>query len=52
MLFENGRIAEAVAPYEQAVQLSPKSALLRIELAQVQLETNDPALMSRRRSAI
>ena len=42
MLFENGRIAEAVPPYEQAVQLSPKSALLRIELAQVQLETNDP----------
>jgi predicted Zn-dependent protease len=43
MLFENGRIAEAVGPYEQAVKLSPKSALLRIELAQVQLETNDPA---------
>ena len=43
MLFENGRVAEAVAPYEEAVRLSPKSALLRIELAQVQLETNDPA---------
>ena len=43
MLFENGRVAEAVAPYEEAVKLSPKSALLRIELAQVQLETNDPA---------
>ena len=45
MLFENGRVAEAVPPYEQAVKLSPKSALLRIELAQVQLETNDPALV-------
>jgi predicted Zn-dependent protease len=45
MLFENGRIAEAVAPYEQAVKLSPKSALLRIELSQVQLETNDSALV-------
>jgi predicted Zn-dependent protease len=43
MLFENGHVAEAVAPYEEAVRLSPKSALLRIELAQVQLETNDPA---------
>jgi len=42
MLFENGRVAEAVPPYEEAVRLSPKSALLRIELAQVQLETNDP----------
>jgi len=44
MLFENGRIAEAVGPYEQAVKLRPSSALLRLELAQVQLETNDPAL--------
>jgi predicted Zn-dependent protease len=43
MLFENGRVAEAVPPYEEAVKLSPKSALLRMELAQVQLETNDPA---------
>src|SRR5258708_25327344 len=42
MLFENGRIAEAVPPYEQAVKLSPKSALLPIELAQVQLDTNNP----------
>lgn len=47
MLFENGRVAEAVGPYEQAVKLDPKSALLRIELAQVQLETNDPALVPR-----
>jgi predicted Zn-dependent protease len=45
MLFENGRVAEAVAPYEEAVRLDPKSALLRIELAQVQLETNDDALV-------
>jgi predicted Zn-dependent protease len=45
MLFENGRVAEAVPPYEQAVKLSPKSALLRIELAQVQLETNDPVFV-------
>jgi predicted Zn-dependent protease len=45
MLFENGRIAEAVAPYEEAVRLKPDSQLLRVELAQVQLETNDPALV-------
>ena len=45
MLFENGRIAEAVAPYEQAVKLMPTNALLRMELGQVQLETNDPKLV-------
>ena len=45
MLFENGRIAEAVGPYEEAVRLKPENALLRIELGQVQLETNNPALV-------
>jgi predicted Zn-dependent protease len=45
MLFENGHVAEAVGPYEQAVKLKPDNALLRVELAQVQLETNDPALV-------
>jgi predicted Zn-dependent protease len=44
MLFENGRIREAVAPYEQAVHLAPNQALLRIALAQVYIETNDPVL--------
>jgi predicted Zn-dependent protease len=43
VLFENGRIAEAVAPYEESVRLAPKSGLLRTELAQVLIETNDPA---------
>jgi predicted Zn-dependent protease len=45
MLFENGHIAEAVAPYEQAVKLMPTNALLRMECGQVQLETNDPKLV-------
>jgi predicted Zn-dependent protease len=45
MLFEDGHVAEAVAPYEQAVKLRPDVPLLRIELAQVQLETNDPTLV-------
>jgi predicted Zn-dependent protease len=45
MLFENGRIGEAVAPYEESVKLDPQSALLRVELAQVELETNDDALV-------
>jgi predicted Zn-dependent protease len=47
MLFENGRVAEAVAPYERAVQLAPGEPLLNIELAQVQLETNDPKLITK-----
>jgi predicted Zn-dependent protease len=47
MLFENGHIAEAVAPYEQAVKLMPTNALLRMECGQVQLETNDPKLVSK-----
>lgn len=47
MLFENGRIAEALPPYERAVQLQPDAPLLRIELAQVELETSDPAQASK-----
>ena len=42
MLFENGRIPEAVQPYEQAMRLNPGAPLLRIELAQVYIENNDP----------
>jgi predicted Zn-dependent protease len=47
MLFENGRVADAVAPYERAAQLKPGEALLNIELAQVQLETNDPSFIGK-----
>ncbi|MBV8122161.1 MAG: M48 family metalloprotease [Alphaproteobacteria bacterium] len=43
MLFENGRISEAVQPYEDALRLNPGAPLLRIELAQVYIENNDPA---------
>ncbi|HTI85999.1 MAG TPA: M48 family metalloprotease [Alphaproteobacteria bacterium] len=45
MLFENARSAEAVAPYQKAVSLLPDAPLLRIELAQVLLERNDPKLV-------
>lgn len=44
MMFENGRLAEAVPAYESAVRLLPESPQLRLGLAQVQIETNDPAL--------
>jgi predicted Zn-dependent protease len=42
MLFENGHIKEAIQPYEQAVRLDPAAPLLRIGLAQVYVEDNDP----------
>ncbi|HEX3535561.1 MAG TPA: M48 family metalloprotease [Stellaceae bacterium] len=47
MLFENGRIKDAVQPYEQAVKLAPKSALLRISLSQVYIESGEPGLNKR-----
>jgi predicted Zn-dependent protease len=47
MLFENGRIREAIGPYEDAVRLAPSAALLRIALSQVYIETGDSALNKR-----
>ncbi|HTZ34649.1 MAG TPA: M48 family metalloprotease [Stellaceae bacterium] len=47
MLFENGRIRDAIAPYEEATKLAPRAALIRIALAQTYIETNDPALNKR-----
>ena len=45
MLYENGRPAEALGSYQQAVQILPRSPLLRTELAQVQLDLKNPALL-------
>jgi predicted Zn-dependent protease len=44
MLFENGRIQEAVAPYDRAVRLYPSAALLRIERDEVYIATQDKRL--------
>ncbi len=44
MLFENGRIAEALPAYETAVGLRPEAPQLRLGLAQVQLEASDAEL--------
>jgi predicted Zn-dependent protease len=44
MLFENGRGADAIAPYEKSVALKPNEATLRIGLAQALIERNDPKL--------
>ncbi|MEE8275919.1 MAG: M48 family metalloprotease [Alphaproteobacteria bacterium] len=45
MLFENGRVGEALAPYAEAVRLAPGMPLLRIEFAQVAIELNDADLL-------
>lgn len=45
MLFENGRVAEAIPPYQQAVKLMPTGDLLKIDFAKVQIESNDPKLL-------
>jgi predicted Zn-dependent protease len=42
ILFQNGHLAEALPLYQRAVELRPREALLRQELGQVQLETEDP----------
>ncbi len=47
MLFENGRIADAAQPYEEAVRLAPAAPLLRISLAQVYVESDDPKMNKR-----
>jgi predicted Zn-dependent protease len=47
MLFENGRIREAIAPYEEGVKLAPSAPLLRVALSQAYIETGDPALNKR-----
>jgi predicted Zn-dependent protease len=47
MLFENGRISDAIQPYEEAVRLAAGAPLLRISLAQTYVESNDPKLNKR-----
>ncbi len=44
MLFENGRVAEALPPIEAAVKAMPDEPLLRLALGQVQVSLEDPAL--------
>ena len=45
MLFENGHVKDALGPYREAVRLSPDIALLKVELGQVEIETEDPTLL-------
>src|SRR5262249_3342372 len=43
----NGRVADAIQPYEEAVRLTPGAPLLRMSLAQTYIESNDPKLNKR-----
>ena len=45
ILFESGKVREAVAPYQAAVNLLPEAPLLRIGLAQAQIEANEASLL-------
>ena len=45
MLFENQRAREALPAYQRAVELAPTAGLLRMDLSQVMIELNDPALL-------
>lgn len=45
--FENGKIDLALPSYQMSVDLLPRSALLRAQLGQAQIEKNDPALLSK-----
>jgi predicted Zn-dependent protease len=45
MLFENGRVEEALQPYRDSVRLLPDHSLLLRALAHVQIELNDPAYL-------
>ncbi len=44
MLFENGRVDEALVAYRQAVRLMPEAPLLRTSLAHAMIESNRPEL--------
>ena len=46
VLFENGRVSEAIAPYERAVALKGDAGLLRLGLARAQIETGDAAFLA------
>ena len=46
MLFEHGRSSQALVAYQKAYQILPQEKLILIELARVELEMNDPKLLS------
>ena len=47
MLFESGRLKDALPAYEKAVALRPDQPLLRVGLAHVQLELGGPGMVAK-----
>ena len=47
MLFESGRLKDALPAYERAVALRPDQPLLRVGLAHVQLELGGPGMIAK-----
>ena len=45
MLFENGRVRDALGPYREAVRLAPDQPQIHISLAHAMVETGDPLLL-------
>lgn len=45
ILFEQGRIKDAIEPYRRAAELAPREPLLRAELGRVLIESGDPAAL-------
>jgi predicted Zn-dependent protease len=45
ILFESGRPKEALQPYRRAVEMLPEAPLLRVDLARVEMATNDRQLL-------
>ena len=46
MLFENGRGGEALGSYRRSVELAPDAPLIRVDLAQALVESNDRAALA------
>tara|TARA_Y100001960_G_scaffold331110_1_gene427064 strand:+ start:404 stop:1762 length:1359 start_codon:yes stop_codon:yes gene_type:complete len=47
ILFENAKLKKSLASYMKAAKLLPESALVRRDLARVQIEMNDPNFLDR-----
>jgi predicted Zn-dependent protease len=45
ILYDRGRLAEALPLYQQALELAPYEPLIRMELAEAQVGLEDPALL-------
>lgn len=45
ILYENGRVADSIPLYQQALDLAPAEPLIRMELATAQIQLGDPALL-------